>query len=295
MTAKIMKAPASGPDPRAVAAADDLRQRLDAECVILLGSRARGDYRDNKSDVDFIAIISGQVDRSAEIQVRKAAAEAVRTHYGFPIPFDSIVMTPKEYQLKSRHSVNHPAASAAREGIFMPRNDGEYGRETEGNAEYETDYREESQLTRDRIADANAHYRNFQGAIDREEDDVAVLGAAQKVLEHGLKAYISARTASYSTTHDLTELAERMQELLRRDPESDPIEFYSDIERLTAFSGSQSYGPLTGGEDYNELSNCVTADLAQIYRHIENLTGQDPWEVPTRLRNIQVEPRIRQV
>ena len=288
-----MQEPTRTPDARAVAAAEELRTIINAECVILLGSRARGDYSESKSDVDFITIINGQVDRPTEIQVRKAAAEAVRTHYGFPMPFDSIVMTPKEYQLKSRHSVNHPAASAAREGIFMPRNDGEYGRETEGNAEYQTDYSEESKLTRDRIADANGWYSSMQALIDTNADDVMALGAAQKTLEHGIKAYISARTSRYGTTHDLSELAGRMQELIRREPDSEPIELYSDIERLTAFSGSQSYGPLTGEENYNELANCVTADLAQIYRHIERLTGRDPWEVPTRLRNIRVEPRVR--
>ena len=285
--------PANEPDPKAVAAAHDLREKLNAECVILLGSRARGDYRENKSDVDFITIINGQVDRNSEIQVREAAAEAIKKHYGFPIPFDSIPMTPSEYQLKSRHSVNHPAASAAREGIFVPRNEGEYGREREDSVEYQKDYREEFRLTQDRIADANGWYGSMQTLIDANADDVMVLGAAQKALEHVLKAYISARTSSYGTIHDLTELAGRMQELLRRDPESGPMEFHSNIQRLTAFTGGESYGPLTGNEDYLELSNCVTADLIQIYRFIERLTGEDPWETPTRLRGLRVEPRVR--
>ena len=293
MTMDDMQKPANEPDPKAVAAAHDLRERLNAECVILLGSRARGDYRDNKSDVDFIAIISGQVDRAAEIRVREAAAQAVIKNYGFHLPFDSIAMTPGDYQLKSRHTVNHPAASAAREGIFMPRNEGEYERQTEGNPEYQNDYREEFQMTQDRIGDANSHYASMQGLIDMNADDVTVLGAAQRALEHGLKAYISARTSSYGTTHDLEELAERMQELLRRDPDSEPMEFQSNLERLTAFSGAQSYGPLTAEDDYNELANRVTTDLVQIYSFIERVTGQDPWETPTRLRGLQVEPRIR--
>lgn len=293
MTPDITRKPANGPDPKGVAAARDLRKRLNAECVVLLGSRARGDYRENKLDVDFIAIVNEQVNRAAEIRVRKATAEAVRTHYGFPMPFDSIAMTPGEYQLKSRHSVNHPAAKAAREGIFVPRNEGEYGRETEGNPHYREDYTEEYRLTQDRIADANGFYGSMQALIDANADDLPVLGAAQKALDHGLKAYISARSSSYGETHNPEELADRMQELLRRDPDYGPMEFQSDLQRLTAFSGGQSYGPLTGDEDYHELSNCVTADLAQIYRFIERLTGQNPWETPTRLRGLQVEPRVR--
>ena len=71
------------------------------------------------------------------------------------------------------------------------------------------------------------------------------------------------------------------------------MEFQSDIHRLTAFAGSQSYGPLTGGEDYRELSNRVTTDLIRMYGLIEGLTTENPWDVPTRLRGLKVEPRHR--
>ena len=153
-----------------------------------------------------------------------------------------------------------------------------------------------AQLTQDRIADANAHYRALQTLIEMDADDVTVLWTAQIALDHGVKAYISARIGTYSETDNLTELAGRMQELVNRDtePDSDPMEFQSDIERLMEFSGNRVYGPLTGGENYTVLSNRLTADLRQIYRRIELLTGKNPWEIPTRFRKLQVEPRIRQ-
>ena len=291
MTAERLPEKRSGPDPRAVAAARDLRQSLDAECVILLGSRARGDYREGSSDVDFITIINGPVDRDTEIRVRHATSDAVRLHYGHHLAFDSIPMTPGQYESKSRRSINHPAASAAREGIFVPRTEGEYGRES--GEEFETDYTEETWETRDRIADANGWYSSMQALIDANADDLTVLGAAQKAMEHGLKAYISARTSSYAEIHNLEELADRMAELVRRDPGAEPMEFQSDIHRLSAFAGHQSYGPLTGGGDYRELSNSVTADLTRIYALIEDLTQENPWDVPTRLRGLRVEPRQR--
>ena len=56
------------------------RQKLDAECVILLGSRARGDYHEDTSDIDFITIINGPVSHR----------DAVRLHYGHHLAFDSI-------------------------------------------------------------------------------------------------------------------------------------------------------------------------------------------------------------
>ena len=291
MTADRLPEKRSGPDPRAVAAARDLRQRLDAECVILLGSRAWGDYREGSSDIDFITIINGPLDRDTEVRVRNAAGDAVRLQYGQHLAFDSIAMTPGQYELKSRHSINHPAASAAREGIFLPGTEGEYGRES--GEEFETDYAEEAWETRDRIADANGWYGSMQALIDTNADDLTVLGSAQKALEHGLKAYISARTSSYAEIHDLEELADRTAELDRRDPGTQPLEFQSDIQRLSAFAGYQSYGPLTGGEDYRELSNSVTADLTRIYALIQELTQENPWDVPTRLRGLRVEPRQR--
>lgn len=291
---------ANGPDPRAVAAGHDLRERLDAECVILLGSRARGDYQEHKSDVDFIVIIDEQIDRAAEIKVRATAAKAIESHYGHPMSFDSIPMTPDDYVRMSRHTVNHPATSAAREGVFMARegvfmarNEGEYGRERREETEHRKDYQDEYKLTNDRIADANASYNTMQHLIDVNDDQISVLRHAQIALEHGLKTYISARTSSYGTTHNLTELARRMSELLRRDADSEPISFRSDLERLSAFSGSQTYGPLTGGEDYRQLSNTATEDLINIYHSVEQLTGKDPWEIPTRLSGIRVEPRAR--
>ena len=291
MTADRLPGKRSGPDPRAVAAARDLRQKLDAECVILLGSRARGDYHEDTSDIDFITIINGPVDRDTEVGVRNAAGDAVRLQYGRHLAFDSMPMTPGQYELKSRHTINHPAASAAREGIFVPRTEGEYGRES--GEEFETDYNEETWETRDRMADANGWYSSMQALIDTNADDLTVLGSAQAALEHGLKAYISARTSSYAEIHDLEELADRMAELVRRDPGAEPMEFQSDIQRLSAFAGSQSYGPLTGSEDYRELSNSITADLVRIYGLIEGLTRENPWDVPTRLRGLRVEPKQR--
>ena len=83
--------PANEPDPKAVAAAHDLREKLNAECVILLGSRARGDYRENKSDVDFITIINGKwtatpnpSQRSPAEAIQKAATDSPSPSTQYP-------------------------------------------------------------------------------------------------------------------------------------------------------------------------------------------------------------------
>ena len=43
---------ATGPDARALRVAKGLRDAIDVECVILFGSRARGDWTE-RSDIDF--------------------------------------------------------------------------------------------------------------------------------------------------------------------------------------------------------------------------------------------------
>ena len=46
----------AGYDPRAVSVARKARERIDAECVILFGSRSRADWN-GESDIDLMAIV----------------------------------------------------------------------------------------------------------------------------------------------------------------------------------------------------------------------------------------------
>ncbi len=133
-----------GPDSRAVAVARQLRDSLDAECVILFGPRARGDYRE-PSDIDLIVITSSEQDSEQKRAARRTTGDIIKKNYGRNLGFDHIFLTPGQYQLKSRQTLNHAAGAAWKEGIFMPRNPGEYGRrrDEEEFCDYAGDYTEE--------------------------------------------------------------------------------------------------------------------------------------------------------
>ena len=60
-------------DYRAIEVAKTLRDLIDAECVILFGSRCRDDWRD-RSDVDLMVINPGRQPRMTYIASRKRLA-----------------------------------------------------------------------------------------------------------------------------------------------------------------------------------------------------------------------------
>ena len=95
--------------------ADAIGSALAPRCVILFGSRARGDHRAD-SDLD-LAVIVAQTELDAQQrhdlreQARLAAGEGFRH-------IDVIVWTESEYRAKKR-SINHVAGRAWREGRIL--------------------------------------------------------------------------------------------------------------------------------------------------------------------------------
>ena len=92
---------------------------LDARCVILFGSRARGDHRQN-SDVD-LAIVAAEIELTAQQRsdLRERARAAALSVAVEPANYiDVIVWTEAEYRAKKR-SINHVAGRAWREGLIL--------------------------------------------------------------------------------------------------------------------------------------------------------------------------------
>lgn len=88
---------------------------VDARCVILYGSRARGDHRPD-SDID-LAIVAAETELEAQqrhdLRERARAAAGESFHH-----IDVIVWTETEYRTKKR-SINHVAGRAWREGLIL--------------------------------------------------------------------------------------------------------------------------------------------------------------------------------
>lgn len=275
-------------DPNAIAAATRLRQTIDADCVLLFGSRARADWTE-ASDLDIVVLSNTLPDQGTRLDTQDRAAQIAFEIFGRPLPVDVLFMTHKDFRLMSRQTINHVAARARRQGIFLPRNTEEYG------SMYSDDYEENEQLEYQererRIADANVHYRNMQGLLDLGFEDKDTAFLAQQAIENAMKALISALGEEYNTHHSTRAFA---RDIRRLDPSGGEWHFASNLGQLDNFAGGSRYGPtITPISDYREMANNVTEDLDRIYDRIEALTGNDPWEVPPEGTNQRIEPRWR--
>jgi HEPN domain-containing protein/predicted nucleotidyltransferase len=276
-----------GPDTRALHVAKALRDATDVECVILFGSRARGDWTD-RSDIDLMIIepdTSELIPRMAEIQ--QTASEMAKQVYQDFVDIDFVYLSRAEYERKSVHTLNHVARFARREGVIVPRNPADFpGNNTTDDPNY-SDEPMERQL---RINDANAHYAAMHFMMDGGMSNKITVYNAQQTLEHAMKALISAQGHEYSHTHRLYTLA---ADINQNDPSLN-LRFRSNLPQLSNFAGGYRYGPLiTPVSDYTDMANRVTDDLNRIYDEITRLTSENPWAVPPEGSTDPIQPRHR--
>ena len=285
--APVIAAPSlnRGYDPRAVSVAREVRERMDAECVILFGSRSRADWT-GASDIDLMAIVRERPDRDAETRAKDMAQRILDEAYSERgwMPMDLLFLSESEYRRRAK-SINHVAAIASREGIKLPRDPEEYA-----EPESEIDDAVEREDRVKRIADANAYYRVMNNTLDGGIMDRTAVYQAHQVLEHGMKALISALRNRYPYTHALNELADAIRE-------NDPgrvWHFDSDLAKLSWYGGRNRYAAaMDPVVDFIGMANAVTDDLTRIYRRLAELTGEDPWSVPPAEGSQPISPRHR--
>ena len=277
-----------GADPRALQVARDLREAVDVECVILFGSRARGDWTE-RSDIDLMIIepdTSDLVRRMEEIQ--RTAGELARLAYQGDVGIDFVYLARDEYERKSRHTLNHVARFARRDGIAMARNPEGFIRDD--GMSYEVDSSDEPDERALRVAHANMYYRAMQGMMDLGITDRVTVYNAQQTLEHAMKALISAQGHEYRHVHEL----DRLLVQIRANDANLRWQPVSDLGQLSNFAGGNRYGPLlTPVADYTDMANRVTDDLNCIYDEITRLTGENPWAVPPEGSSDPIQPRYR--
>ena len=141
-----------------------------------------------------------------------------------------------------------------------------------------------------RITHANLHYRAMHHMLDGGMDDSIAVFHAHQVLEHGMKALISARGRRYPHSHNLDELASTVRgiDIARR------WRFASDLVQLSGYAGGDRYAQETNPvTDFVRMANAATADIELIYRRIRETTGEDPWSVPPNDRSEPISPRRR--
>ncbi len=275
------------PDPRAVTVAGALRDATGAGCVILFGSRARGDWTVG-SDVDLM-VVNPEPFTGEELSRMQSAAERIaeQTYHEYT-GVDLVFMTTEEYDLKSLHTINNVAAHVRREGIAVssdPENYSSGGSEEHGN-DSSAEYTERER----RMADANEHYAIMHDLLDLGRESNHAAYCAHQTLEHAMKALISAQGYEYPHHHGLTRLYET---ILVNDPGMD-WQPQSNLPQLNNYAGGSRYGAaLDPVRDFRQMANAATHDLERIYRRITELTGEDPWSVPSEGTTQVIVPRRR--
>ena len=277
----------AGYDPRAVSVARKARERIDAECIILFGSRSRADWNGD-SDIDLMAIVRDAPARDERERATETVRRILAETYSERgcMPMDLLFLSETDYRRRAK-SVNNVAAIASREGIKLARDPEDYAEpETEIDDEVE---REDRIL---RIADANVHYRAMNVLLDGDIADKTVVFCAYQVIKHCMRALISALGHRYPHNKDLNELA---NVIAGTDGEWD-WRFVSDLSQLSGYSEGdpnlymENTNPVT---DFARMANAVTDDIELIYRRIGEITGEDPWSVPPDDKSEPINPRRR--
>ena len=278
----------AGSDARALRVAQALRDAIDAECVILFGSRARADWTE-RSDIDLMIVEPAVPEPEQREKIESIGKSLVKQAYqdcAF-VPVDFVYLTRVAYERKSVHTLNHVARFARRDGIIVPRNPDDF---PGSEAPDDPDHCDEPMERQLRIADANTHYRAMHALMDAGLTDKVVAYNAHQLLEHAMKALISAQGHEYRHTHALDLL---LGDIRANDPHLD-VQPRSNLLQLNNFAGGNRYDPLlTPISDYTDMANRVTDDLNRVYSEVARLTGENPWAVPPEGSDDPIEPRYR--
>ena len=275
------------PDPKAVFLTEQIAISSNNHLTLLFGSRARGDYEENRSDVDILMVRANKPDYEERAKADKEASAKARAIYGREVSVQLVWITTKEF-LRMRRSVNHIAARAAREGIEMPRNPENHSG-NEYNEEEETDWRNdfhnEWNVTDQRIRRASSHLDDFRILNDNGGNDLGIGEHAHQSLEHALKAVISATGTRYDRNHLIGTL---VNDANKADPD---LNFTPgiDVRILNQYAGSEDYYPagrkITEVEGYAHIIEedieflCRRARLLQQNNHsdVEDRNANPPY------------------
>ncbi len=172
---------------------------VDARCVILFGSRARGDHR-HDSDVD-LAVVAAEAELGVQerYDLRERSRAAAKAAAGERFRhIDILIWTEAEYRAKKR-SINHVAGRAWREGVVL------YGvHETLPGEEIVSELDNARELMRMARGQTRAL---LAMAFDEETFSENIFGFhAQRGAELALKAWITLLGQRYERTHNVADL-----------------------------------------------------------------------------------------
>ena len=224
-------------DPRAVAVAQAVHDRERPQATILFGSRARGDYNEQHSDIDLLLVCDEEPGNDERIAAEDFAHATVKAIYQRVVPFQLEYMRRASFDSR-RLYINSISTQAMLTGVVMSDNPEEftsqYANQPEGFPRRYNwpEYDEHVDAARDYLSAFNTI--SEVNPIDRAAGQMA-----QQALERAMKAAIIAHGATpQRNTHSIGDL---LGTLRRIDPELVDYHFSVDPDIYTQYSGAQRY------------------------------------------------------
>lgn len=261
-----------GYDPKAKAVAEAVYDAVRPVAVILFGSRARGDYRED-SDVDLLVVTAdreGDADwRGHYVDASAAAHNKAEAVYGFPMGVDIVGMSESRFA-DCRRAKNHVAGQAVRDGVIVSR------QPLPGEGQQPANWPD----IRTRFIAATRNLRDLELNIEANTSQEIIGFLAQQAIENALKAWISALDDEYENIHDLAKLAA----IIRRYSAENDSPAGEALFWLTSYAVEYRYeGARVKIDDRHGLLERVNDLVYEITARILQLTGSEPprWTPPT--------------
>jgi predicted nucleotidyltransferase/HEPN domain-containing protein len=253
-------------DPKARAVAQAVYDAIQPLAVILFGSRARGDYRDD-SDVDLLVITDDEADdRATYAAARAVAHRKLDELYDLRVGVDVLDFTKSRFAYCCR-ARNHVAGQALRDGVIVSQE----SFDPVGRDEEPTNWPDIEQ----RFIAATRNIITLTNLIETNSPQEDIGFHAQQAVENALKAWVSALDDEYRNIHDLGDLAA----IIRRRPEENDTPAGESLLWLTTYAVTYRYeGARVAMDDHHGLLARVTELVNAISNRIRALTGASPPE-----------------
>ena len=244
------------PDTRALTVAQWLQTRVQPRTVLLFGSRARGDWSAD-SDIDLAVLSPAATPTLAPGEPGGLAATlrpAVTRLFGHPVDVQIFPFTQAEFNW-ARTSPNHVAGGVQRDGL-----------NPEGRPLAPIKQHNPWPDVQTRLRSVHASLYDALKSEGYDMDRGALFDIANAV-ENGLKAYASACGLRYRKTHDLKDLAARIQAVDQAValPEADWLEDLAEFRHNALYEGDYPLTlpmPATLGEAQDLCSRLAARALA---------------------------------
>ena len=262
-------------DPKARAVAQAVYDAIRPLAVILFGSRARGDYRDD-SDVDLLVIIDDDSDdRATYAAARAAAHRKLDELYDLRVGLDVLDFTKSRFAY-CRRARNHVAGQALRYGVIVSEagiNPGDFL-----PGDFPADSNDEREPVnwpdiRQRYISATRNIVSMTALVEANTPLEDMGFHARQAVKNALKGWISALDDEYRNIHALGNLAT----IVRKHPAENDTPAGESLDRLTRYAVDYRYeGARVNLDDPHGLLEAVTDLVEAIADRIKTLTGVEP-------------------